>query len=73
MKTMQKNRDLSNIAKIAIMIVVLLSSLFLYSPKKSHACSCAEPYPVQQELENSSAVFSGKVIEIVDQNKKVFS
>ena len=70
---MQKNRSFLNTVKLAFLMMVLLSTLFVYAPNNGHACSCAEPYPVQQELENSSEVFSGKVIEIVDQNKNVFS
>lgn len=52
-----------------ITIIVLLS----YSPVKSYACSCAEPGPVKEELERSSAVFSGKVVKIEDMNENKFT
>lgn len=44
-------------------------SLFNFSPTTSYACSCAEPDTVKEELRHSSAVFSGRVVEIVDENK----
>jgi len=52
-----------------MLFIVTLISIYNYSPNISYACSCAEPYPVKEELERSSAVFSGKVVEIVDENK----
>ncbi len=56
-----------------LMSIMLLSLMFFsilnYSPTISYACSCAEPGPVKEELERSSAVFSGKVIEMVDKNR----
>lgn len=51
------------------MLVLMVFPIFMYSPITSYACSCLEPGPVKEELERSSAVFSGKVIEIVDKNK----
>lgn len=35
----------------------------------TYACSCAPPDSPMEELNNSSAVFSGKVVEITDKNK----
>lgn len=32
---------------------------------KSHACSCAQPQPVQEALQDSTAVFLGTVTEVV--------
>ncbi|OEH91119.1 hypothetical protein [Bacillus solimangrovi] len=54
--------------KTVIMMVLVLSYLLNYSPTTSYACSCAEPGSVTEELERSSAVFSGKVIDIMDKN-----
>ncbi len=52
-----------------ILFMISISFALHYSPHTSHACSCVESGPVQEELERSSAVFSGEVIEIVDKNK----
>lgn len=38
----------------------------LFLPIPTAACSCAEPNSVHEELEQSSAVFQGKVMEIKD-------
>lgn len=55
--------------KFIISFVLIFSFVFNYLPNTSHACSCVESGTVQEELTRSSAVFSGKVIEIVDKNK----
>lgn len=36
-------------------------------PTTSYACSCAQPPSVEEELERSKAVFSGKVLEVKEQ------
>ena len=64
-KIVRKNQKAIGI----ILFFALFISIFTFSPLTSYACSCAEPYPVKEELERSSAVFSGKVVEIVDKNK----
>ena len=55
-----------------ILLTMLLSVLFsLISmsivPTTSYACSCVEPPSVEDELERSQAVFSGKVLEVKEQ------
>ena len=52
-------------------IVSLVTFIFFmnFSPNTGYACSCAEPGSPLEELERSSAVFSGEVIGIVDKNK----
>lgn len=54
---------------IAILLAVSLTTF----PTVSHACKCEEPPSVEQELEKSKAVFSGKVIDIknVKNNRKI--
>lgn len=52
-----------------ILFFVIFIPLFTYSPNTSFACDCVEPYPVKDELNRSSAVFSGKVVKMVDENK----
>ncbi|WP_235973639.1 hypothetical protein [Peribacillus faecalis] len=37
------------------------------APSTSYACSCAEPGPVEEELERSAAVFRGEVKAVVDE------
>lgn len=49
--------------------MITLSFLLTYFPNIGYACSCVEPGSVKEELGRSSAVFSGKVIEIVDENE----
>ncbi|WP_409973740.1 hypothetical protein [Bacillus sp. Bva_UNVM-123] len=52
-----------------ILVFVIFIPLFNYLPNTSFACDCVEPYPVKDELNRSSAVFSGKVVKIEDENK----
>lgn len=52
------------------MTLVVIGFLFLLFPMTGLACSCVPPGSVQEEMERSSAVFSGKVVEIVNPNKK---
>jgi hypothetical protein len=59
---------------IALILFVILSPMvFTAFPSISHACKCEEPPSVEQELERSKAVFSGKVIDIKDEknNRKI--
>ena len=55
--------------KFIVSFMITFSFVFNYLPNTSHACSCIESGTVKEELTRSSAVFSGKVIEIVDKNK----
>ncbi|ALC91806.1 hypothetical protein AM500_19960 [Bacillus sp. FJAT-18017] len=55
--------------KIAVAIV--LYSLFILAfPLTGYACKCAYPPTVQQELQTSKAVFTGKVIGVKDHEKQ---
>lgn len=59
---------------VYIILVIVFSIILLNSaPTVSYACSCVEPGPVEGELELSSVVFSGKVIEMKDVNKNNLS
>ncbi|MBS4195686.1 hypothetical protein [Lederbergia citri] len=50
--------------------LVVMTCLFLaISPSKGFACSCLPVGTVQEGVDGSTAVFSGKVIEVVDSNK----
>nr|WP_236838635.1 hypothetical protein [Caldalkalibacillus salinus] len=49
--------------------MIALSFAFHYSPHTSYACSCAEPLPVNEEMERSAAVFSGKTVDMFDKNE----
>lgn len=49
--------------------MMMLSILLTYIPDTSYACSCVPPDSVTEELERHTAVFSGKVVEMVDENK----
>jgi len=50
--------------KIRGILAFLFISLFIFFPTHTSACSCAELPSALQELENSEAVFSGKVVAI---------
>lgn len=53
------------------MIVFSVVLLILnFNPSYSQACSCAEPAPVEEELERKTAVFSGKVTDISIPNNR---
>ncbi|TFB14138.1 hypothetical protein E3U55_14590 [Filobacillus milosensis] len=52
-----------------ISTVIILMFVSIYLPNTSYACTCEEPGTVQEEMNQSSAVFSGKVIEKYDENK----
>jgi hypothetical protein len=53
---------------IALILFVILSATVITAyPSVSHACKCEEPPSVEQELERSKAVFSGKIIDIKDE------
>jgi len=50
--------------KTRVILAFLFFSFFILSPTHTSACSCAELPSALQELENSEAVFSGKVVAI---------
>jgi hypothetical protein len=58
---------------IALIFFILFPTVFTAFPSVTHACKCEEPPSVEQELERSKAVFSGKVIDIKDEenNRKI--
>ncbi|MEK5481700.1 MULTISPECIES: hypothetical protein [unclassified Viridibacillus] len=66
---MNKKTVKINKIRIVILLSMLFISVLIYPIDKSYACSCAQPDPPKEALKSSSAVFSGKVIEIVDRNK----
>jgi hypothetical protein len=58
-----------------ILIAMVLSLLFsLVSipsfPSVSYACSCAGPPTVEEEFQRANAVFSGEVVELIEQKDK---
>ncbi|MEH7238943.1 hypothetical protein [Bacillus sp. JJ1562] len=57
--------------------ILVLLLLFLISmgiiPRQALACDCAQPQSVEDELNRKTAVFSGKVIDLVDENKFSYS
>ncbi|WP_313894375.1 hypothetical protein [Psychrobacillus sp.] len=54
---------------IALLMIFSIIFFFSYSPATSYACSCIAPPSAQEELASSSAVFTGKVIDMLDVNK----
>jgi len=59
--------------KVFVALMFFLILLLNISPTSSYGCSCVQPGAPLGELDNSSVVFSGKVIEIVDVNKSMVS
>ncbi|WP_052124102.1 hypothetical protein [Ureibacillus manganicus] len=59
------------ILKLIIVFTIMLIFVFVNSVSVTYACSCAQPGSPSEELNKSSAVFSGKVVKIVDNNKNV--
>lgn len=57
------------IIRLLILSVLTFTLLFNISAPVTYACSCAMPGSPTEEMAKSGAVFSGKVIEIVDRNK----
>lgn len=51
---------------------IAFTFLLNYSTPAAYACSCAIPGTPTEEMARSGAVFTGKVIEIVDRNKNGF-
>lgn len=64
-KTDKRNETWKLFVALMFFSIILLN----ISPTTSYACSCVQPGAPLDELDNSSVVFSGKVIEIVDVNK----
>ncbi|MFD1737931.1 hypothetical protein ACFSCX_15445 [Bacillus salitolerans] len=56
--------------KILLIGGFVLSTILFVQPITSYACSCVQPPPVTKEVERSSAVFSGKMIERKDSIKE---
>ncbi|MEH7226750.1 hypothetical protein V7112_23375 [Bacillus sp. JJ1566] len=51
---------------VLLLLFLIVIGLF---PRQASACSCAYPESVKDELNRKTAVFSGKVIDLVDENK----
>ncbi|WP_404427909.1 hypothetical protein LG296_08160 [Ureibacillus chungkukjangi] len=61
--------------KIKLLIAFLLMFPFVvnFSTTSSFACSCGQPGSAVEEMDRSDFVFSGKVLDIQDTNKSLFS
>ena len=56
---------LTPVSAVAVSLALLIGVLwFLGSAEQVYACSCAQPGPPSEELEESSAVFAGTVVSI---------
>lgn len=54
--------------RVIVVLCLVFHAMFMLNPSTGYACSCAGEPTVEDELERSDAVFTGKVIEI--QEKK---
>lgn len=61
-----------NIQKLAFVILLFISFTVCAFPSTSYACKCVEPKSPKEELEESSAVFSGKVIDQLEKGRTQF-
>lgn len=61
-----------NIQKLAFVILLFISFTVCAFPSTSYACKCVEPKSPTEELEESSAVFSGKVIDQLEKGRIQF-
>lgn len=52
-----------------MLLILLFLPFFNFFSVTGYACSCDGPNTVKEELDFSSTVFSGKVVEIIDENK----
>jgi hypothetical protein len=52
-----------------ISFLVIMTVILMFLPKNSYACSCVQPGTPSEELNNSKAVFTGKVLEIKEDKK----
>ncbi|UOQ92206.1 hypothetical protein MUO14_17185 [Halobacillus shinanisalinarum] len=57
------------IFRYAGLFMITSSFILTFLPTNSYACSCVLPGTPEEELEESMAVFSGKVVKIMDKNK----
>lgn len=61
-----------NIQKRAFVILLFITFTVCVFPSTSYACKCVEPKSPTEELEESSAVFSGKVIDQLEKGRTQF-
>ena len=52
--------------RIFLLLVIIVSMLTIET-ESAFACSCAPPGPIDEELTNAAAVFTGKVVGLADQ------
>ncbi len=50
--------------RIGILLSILFMTFLTWNPSSTHACSCLVPQSVEQEMEQSDAVFTGTVTKI---------
>ncbi len=60
-------------ASLALMtcLLLMLYGGMIAAPGKAHACSCAAPPSVEEELSRKTAVFSGTVTKVVKPDKTI--
>jgi hypothetical protein len=58
---------------IRVVVCLSLMIVLLAHPTTASACSCAGPSSPTQEFQESNAVFTGKVLRIVDEYVPIFS
>ena len=59
-----KISNLSSMFASVSMIVLLIGTWILLQPQPGYACSCVEPGPPSEAVENSAAVFTGRVVSV---------
>ncbi|MCR8658792.1 hypothetical protein [Paenibacillus endoradicis] len=51
---------------LVLLICFMISMMMIYAASNVYACSCIEPLTVEEELDRSEAVFTGRVLEVKD-------
>lgn len=55
---------------IYLLIVMFVATDLIWTGEQVHACSCAEPLPVEEAFERATHVFSGEVVDVIDPRAK---
>lgn len=66
---MGNTKQITNKMKYVFFVVVVLVFSFNLTFSTSYACDCVIPNNIGKELERSSAVFMGEVIDIKNENE----
>ncbi|WP_256759958.1 hypothetical protein [Cohnella sp. WQ 127256] len=61
---------LKRFTMILMSCMFILGTWMIVKPEKAYACSCAMPASVSDEMDRKTAIFSGKVLSVVNPEQK---